>query len=413
MKTEVLIIGGGMAGILCAYMLQNAGVPYILAEADRICGGVTGNTTAKITAQHGLIYDNLLRRLGVERARQYYEANRQALERYRDICRGLDCDFETRDSYVYTRNDPGKLEKEMTALTHIGVQPQWAETTELPFCVDGAIRFPEQAQFHPLKFVKAIAKSLNIYEHTRVLSFDGSRYQTEQGTILPKRTIVATHFPMWNKHGLFPLKLYQDRSYVLALEGVKPVTGMYVDGSGKGLSFRMVGDQLLLGGGSHRTGKSGGGWAELEDAAVKHYPGGAEVHRWATQDCMSLDGMPYIGQYSSETPRLFVAAGFNKWGMTGAMAAAQVLCDLVQDKENPYAALFSPRRRMYFPQLAANACHAAVNLLTPTAPRCPHMGCALKWNCQEHSWDCPCHGSRFGADGTLLDNPATGNLKRR
>lgn len=146
---------------------------------------------------------------------------------------------------------------------------------------------------------------------------------------------------------------------------------------------------------------------------MRNIPGAKEVCRWATQDCMTLDGVPYIGQYSKRTPNLYVATGFNKWGITSSMVASMVLCDLVQGRENPYADIFSPSRTMLRPQLFINGFEAAVNLLTPTKPRCPHMGCALKWHPQEHSWDCPCHGSRFADDGKLLDNPATGDLKKR
>ena len=186
---------------------------------------------------------------------------------------------------------------------------------------------------------------------------------------------------------------------------------MYLGAEENGLSFRMQGDQLLLGGGGHRTGKQGGNWQVLEDFARTHYPEAHITHRWATQDCMSLDGVPYIGRYSRRTPNLFVATGFNKWGMTTSMVAAQLLSDLVLDIENPYADVFSPSRSMLRKQLAVNGLEATINLLTPTRKRCPHLGCALKWNPQEHSWDCPCHGSRFEEDGTLIDNPSTDDLK--
>ena len=188
---------------------------------------------------------------------------------------------------------------------------------------------------------------------------------------------------------------------------------MYLDEAENGLSFRSHNGRLILGGGGHRTGKQGGSWQELEAFAAAHYPDANITHRWATQDCMTLDGMPYIGQYSANTPNLYVATGFNKWGMTGSMASALLLTDLILGKPNPYAGLFSPSRSMLHPQLGINMLESAKNLLTPTAPRCPHLGCALKWNPQEHSWDCPCHGSRFTAEGELIDNPATGDLKKR
>lgn len=198
---------------------------------------------------------------------------------------------------------------------------------------------------------------------------------------------------------------------MLALENVPEINGIYVDESDKGLSFRQNGDLLILGGGSHRTGKKGGNWTELRSFVMKHWPKARERAHWATQDCMSLDGVPYIGQYSNETPNLFLATGFNKWGMTGSMAAAVILRDLVQEKENPYSALFSPSRTILRPQLAVNGFESLVHLLTPTKPRCPHLGSALKWNPQERSWDCPCHGSRFSEKGALLTNPAINDLK--
>jgi glycine/D-amino acid oxidase-like deaminating enzyme len=214
---------------------------------------------------------------------------------------------------------------------------------------------------------------------------------------------------MNNKHGAYFLKMYQSRSYELALENAGSVDGMYVDGNG-GLSFRQYGDLLLLGGGGHRTGKPGGGWAALEDFVKRYYPGAKERFRWATQDCMTLDGLPYIGRYSKRTPNLYVATGFNKWGMTSSMVAAELLGDLVQGRGNLYASVFDPSRTVLHPQLAVNMLEAAKSLMTFTKPRCPHMGCALKWNKQERSWDCPCHGSRFTEDGKLLNNPATDDL---
>lgn len=411
LKTDVLVIGGGLAGLLCAYWLTRAGADCALVEADRLCGGVTGNTTAKLTFQHGLIYSKLLREFGPEKARLYLEANRGALGKYRELCREIDCEFEERDSYVYALTDRRKLDRELEALERLGFRAEFAETAALPMPTAGAVRFPKQAQFHPLKFAAAVARGLRIYEHTKVLELGPGTAVTNHGTVTAQTIVAATHFPILNKHGAYFLKLYQQRSYVLALENAPAVGGMYVDEGEKGLSFRDYGDYLLLGGGGHRTGKKGGGWRELEAFAREHYPQARVAARWATQDCMTLDGVPYAGPYSRGTEGLYAVTGFNKWGMTSAMAAALVLADLVQGKENPYAALSDPSRSVFRPQMAANAWASAVGLLTPTVPRCPHMGCALKYNAQEHSWDCPCHGSRFGEDGRLIDNPATDDKK--
>lgn len=406
-KTDVLIIGGGIAGILCAHKLKSEGVDCLLVEATEICGGITKNTTAKITLQHGWIYDKMIKRFGVDYAKLYAEAQNKASKEYARLCESIDCDYETRDSCVYSLNDRKKMEKEVFALNRIGVRAEFSDACELPFSVAGVVCVKDQAQFHPLKFLYAMTKDLPIYEHTKVLELQPHQAKTNRGEITYQKLIVATHFPILNKHGWYPLKLYQHRSYVIALKGAQNPNGMYVDEAHTGLSFRSYGELLLLGGGGHRTGKQGGCWQELEDFAKKHYKNAEIVGKWATQDCMTLDDIPYIGQYSKSTPDVFVATGFNKWGMTNSMVAAELLCDLVQDKSNPYAEVFSPSRRALRPQLALNALESAIGILTPTAPRCPHLGCALKYNRVEHTWDCPCHGSRFTEDGELIDNPAT------
>lgn len=417
MKTDVLIIGGGMTGILCALLLHRAGVPYALVEAETVCSGVTKNTTAKITSQHGLIYDRLIRTFGVERAKGYLSANEAALQKYREFCRGIDCDFEEKSSYVYSRSDRRKLEQELIALEKLGFPAEYTEHLPLPFATAGAVCFPRQAQFHPLKFTAAISRGLHIYEHTAVRELIGTTTVTDSGRIAAEKIIVATHFPFLNKHGSYFLKQYQHRSYVLALERAADVDGMYVDEAQDGLSFRNHKNLLLLGGAGRRTGKQGGAeallpWQRLRDFAGRHYPDSVEKYHWATQDCMSLDGVPYIGPYSASTSGLYTATGFNKWGMTSAMVSAMILSDLVQGKKNPFSDVFSPSRSILHPQLALNGLEAAAGLLSPTVKRCPHLGCALKWNPQEQSWDCPCHGSRFTEEGNRIDGPATGNLRQ-
>ena len=410
-RTDVLIIGGGIAGILCAYLLEQSGVNYTLVEANRICSGITKNTTAKITSQHGMIYHKLLKRFGPEKTRMYLEANEAARKEYHKLCKEMDCEFEARSSFVYSLDKPQKVKQELEALRRIGYRAEYTDVIPLPFSIAGAVKFPNQAQFNPLQFLAHIAKGLSIYEHTKVRELMPNGAITEHGKITASKIIVATHFPFLNKHGSYFLKMYQHRSYVLALKGAPDVNGMYVDEADKGLSFRNYKDLLLLGGGSHRTGKKGGNWAELSDFAKQYYPDSKETYRWATQDCMTLDEVPYIGQYSRNTPSLYVATGFHKWGMTSAMVSAMILRDMILGKDNPYAPAFSPSRTMLRPQLAINAFETTANLLTPTTRRCPHLGCALNWNPQERSWDCPCHGSRFTKDGEVIDNPATDDLR--
>ncbi|HPT84792.1 MAG TPA: FAD-dependent oxidoreductase [Bacillota bacterium] len=410
---DVLIVGGGLAGLLCAYMLKEAGIDYVLTEAGKICSGVTKNTTAKITSQHGLIYDKLIRRFGIEKAKLYLRANEEALQRYRELCKKIGCHFEEKENIVYSTKSKSKIDKEIAALKALGYPAESLDSLSLPFPIQiaGAVKFPRQAQFNPLEFASAISRGLRIYEHTRVREFIDTTAVTDRGKIFAKRIVIATHYPIINKHGLYFIKMYQHRSYVIALEGAPPIDGMFVDEAPDGMSFRMYENLLFVGGGDHRTGKQGGGWQVLRDFARKNMPRAVEKYHWATQDCITLDEVPYIGRYSKNTENLYVATGFNKWGMTSSMVAASLLCELLKGKSSPYEAVFDPSRSILRPKLLLNAGSAVVNILTPTSPRCPHMGCALKWNPTERTWDCPCHGSRFDADGRLIDGPATGNIR--
>ena len=410
-KTDVLIIGGGMCGILCAYMLKNAGVDCVLAEADKICAGVTNGTTAKITFQHGLIYDKIIKKYGVEKAKLYYKSQKYAFDRLSEMASRIDDDFEICDSLVYSMDDRQEIESEAEALEKIGCKAEFCENTELPFDIAGAVKIENQANFHPLKFAYNIAKHLKIYENTKILGLKSGTAITNNGRIFAKKIIVATHFPFINKHGGYFIKMYQHRSYVLALKNATNIKDMYVDEKMDGLSFRSCGELLLLGGGSHRTGSPGGNWEELKKFSKKYYPDSQEVGRWATQDCMSLDSIPYIGKYSKSTSDLYVATGFNKWGMTSSMVSAILLKDMICEKKSEFEELYSPSRDIFHPQLAVNIFESFKGLMSLSAPRCPHLGCALKYNRQEHSWDCPCHGSRFEENGKLINNPATDDKK--
>lgn len=411
-RTDVLVIGGGMAGILCAHRLQRAGVRCIVLEADVLGGGVTGSTTAKLSAGHGLLYAELLHRFGREHAQLYWLAQRRAIRAYDRLSREHPCDLQKTRGFVYVQEDRRALEREQRALEQIGADTSLVDALPLPMATAGAVCYPHEAQIHPLRLLYSLAKELTVFEHSRVVDLTPNRAITQKGAVTASRIVVATHFPFLNKHGAYFLKQYQYRSYVTALKNAAQYDGMYVDGMGKAPSFRNYGGWLLLGGGGHRTGKRGKGWRVLEGFAALHYPRAKEVARWATQDCMTLDRIPYVGQYGRRTPTLFVATGFNKWGMTGAMSAAMLLEDLILERKTIFSDLFSPTRTLLHPQLGINAFEAVTGLLFPARRRCPHLGCALKWNAAEHSWDCPCHGSRFDTEGHVLNNPANGDLKQ-
>jgi glycine/D-amino acid oxidase-like deaminating enzyme len=410
-KTSVAIIGGGITGILCGYMLKQNGVDCVVLEADRVCKGVTQNTTAKITSQHGLIYDNLIKNFGIEKAQMYLQANENALKRYAELCKNIPCEFERKDNYVYSVNNSKKINDELHALVRLGYNPDFITEIPVPIDIAGAVKFPNQAQFNPLQFLSSISKELTIFENTKVIEIRGNKAITETAEITADYFIVTTHFPFMNKYGGYFVKLYQERSYVLALQDGPEIDGMYVDEAKKGMSFRNYKNYLLIGGGDHRTGKDGGNYRELKSFWAIHYPELPIKYHWATQDCMSLDSIPYIGRYSKKIPNVFVATGFNKWGMTSGMVSAELLCDMILGKKNEYEELFSPSRSILTLQLPINAFETTVGLLTPTKKRCPHLGCALKWNSAEHTWDCPCHGSRFTEKGKLIENPATDDLK--
>lgn len=409
-KTDALVIGGGMAGLLTAYFLKEKGISCVVLESRKICSGTTGNTTAKITFQHGLIYSELIKK-GAEKAKGYYEASRQALEKYKELSESIKCDFEIRDNYIYSTDSRQKIEDELTALQKIGAEGSFYESLSLPFHTVGAVKTKNQAQLHPLLFASALAKDLEIYENSRVIEIKERTAVTEQGSVTAENIIVASHFPFINKHGLYSLKLYQHRSYVIALDGCEEINGMYLDEKENGLSLRSYRSLLLMGGGDHRTGKKGGNYTEIRRRARELYPEAQEKFHWASQDCMSLDSMPYIGSYSESTHRLYTLTGFNKWGMTGAMSGALILADLICGRVNPYSELFSPSRSMLTPQIFLNGAESLLGYLYPTVRRCPHLGCALRYNKAEHSWDCPCHGSRFTRGGRVLDGPANGNLR--
>lgn len=405
-KTDVLIVGGGLCGVLCAYFLSWAGVDYKLLESDRIGNGISGNTSAKITALQGLTYNKLISSFGKDKAQLYLKANTEALERYAKMSKNIECDFTFKPAYTYTLRDRKVIEDEVFAIRSLGGKAEYVDKVSLPFEVLGAVKMPKQAQFHPMKFIDKISENLNIYENSRVIKISQNKAYTEKGSVTAKKIIIATHFPFLNLYGGYFLKMYQNRSYMMVLEDASDIDGMFVDEDMDGMSFRNHGSTLIVGAGGSRTGLYNPGIKKLDNFHKKYYPKTKKSHTWAAQDCMSLDSLPYIGKYSAVKSDLYVATGFNKWGMTTSMISALILRDMVMERENEYEELFSPQRSIMHRQLLCNGIEAVRNMASISTKRCSHLGCALKWNKYEHSWDCPCHGSRFDNTGNILDNPA-------
>lgn len=414
---EILVVGGGLTGLLTAFYLQRCGKEVMVLEADTIASGQTERTTAKITSQHGVKYSKLLRTVGQEKAKLYAQANEKAIGEYEKLIseRNIDCQFTKAPAYLYTCQKEALLRDEAEAARKLGIDAAFTQETELPFEVSGAVCFQNQACFSPLEFLKDIASELEIREYTKVTAVKGKKVFAGEEVFEAEKIIIATHFPIRNVPGFYFLRQHQERSYVLALSGGKKVKGMYLGIDADGLSLRQAGDFLLLGGSSVRTGenKTGRAYQALQQAAEQYFPECRIEKHWAAQDCMPHDGIPFIGKYSMFTPNLYVATGFQKWGMTTAMIAAQILRDEICGEKNPYAALFRPQRINFLAgigNLYLDIGKSVKGLLQgffgKKEMRCPHMGCRLSWNPDERSWDCPCHGSRFDENGKLMDNPA-------
>lgn len=469
---DAIVIGAGIAGILTAYELKQKGVNVKVLEAGRACCGVTRNTTAKITSQHNLIYDKLIKSAGIEKARQYYLANEQAVRRYEEIINqmNIDCDFEHQPAYVYSTENIAEIEKELDACRKLEIPAYFVTDTLLPFSIKGAVRFENQAQFHPLKFLNGIVQSIDIYEDTKVIEIDDRKIiiaDNAETDVLksnnPKTTkcitadhiIIASHYPFINTPGYYFMRMHKERSYVIAYKNAPMLDGMYISSDDNGYSFRNYKDCLFLGGAGHRTGKNemGGRYDMLRKAAKEYFGDMEEALKWSAGDCMSIDQIPYIGRFSESTENMYIATGFNKWGMSSSMAAAGIISDMITGRDNENAEVFSPSRFHLTASISNIAADGAetikgIFLKKLTIPQeeldhietgksgivqyegekigayrdendelhlvsviCTHLGCLLEWNPDELSWDCPCHGSRFDYKGNVIDNPAQENLE--
>lgn len=457
-SADIVVIGAGMAGILTAYLLKQQGKNVIILEADRIAGGQTKNTTAKITSQHGLIYDKLIRKYGWKKARLYAQANEEAIQKFQQIVEQnhIDCDFQRIPAFLYSKQEEELLRKEAEAAARLGLPVSFQESSSLPFSTVGTVRFENQAQFHPLKFIQGIAEHLVIYENTMVYSVRGHKIYTNRGLVTAERIVFATHYPFLIIPGFYFIRQHQERSYIVAFSGAGKLEGVYYSIDEQGLSLRTEQDLLLVGAGGHRTGKNeaGGKYEYIRKQAERYFPEGREVAHWSAQDCVTHDMLPFIGAYSIFRPYWYVATGFQKWGMTLSMVSAMIICNEICGIPHPYGKLFTPWRchpLVSAPKLAVDLDTSIKGLLAGyhlfscgreedleyghggivrkgfrrygcyrdeqgkfhrISLRCPHMGCELLWNSDEKSWDCPCHGSRFDYDGRLIDNPARENKKK-
>ncbi|MFD0959818.1 FAD-dependent oxidoreductase [Paenibacillus chungangensis] len=473
--TEAVVVGGGITGITTAYLLARAGLKVVLLEADKLLHGTTGHTTAKITSQHDLIYDMLIKKAGKEKAALYYQANRDAMqfilhtiEQY-----DMDCGLSVEDAYVFTNSVDyiPDLESEMNAYSALGIEGEFVDSIPLSIPAKAAVRMNKQAQFHPLRYLSTLIREIvkegvDIYEGTTAVDVQkGSLPQvvTSEGhTVTCKYVVSCSHFPFYDGGGFYFAKMYAERSYVLGIKTEAEFPGgMYISAEEPKRSIRSAAMEdgsklLLIGGQSHKTGQgicTINHYEMLGQYAVRHFQLQEIAYRWSAQDLITGDDMPYIGRITESSPNIFVATGYKKWGMTSGTAAAMLISDLIMGRQNPYEQLFAPSRSMSLgtlKNLAVENADVAKHLIAGKLgmtyrtmeelgedegaivrvqgrragaykdsdgklhlvdTTCTHMGCEVEWNDGDRTWDCPCHGSRFSISGEVIEGPADKPLK--
>ncbi len=476
LNCDVCIIGGGITGITCAYYLSKHGFNVIILEKDLLAKKASGNTTAKITSQHGLFYEYLNNSFSKKFAKDYLTANEIAMNNIENIIKSenIECDFERQSSYIYTNSesDIDKIKNETAILNSLGFPAEYTTSIPLPVSdIAGAIKFPNQAQFHPRKYLAGICNSIlnnkvKIFENTKVYDVKKEKDYyltfTKNNKIKSKYVILASHYPIINVPGFYFLKMYQETSYLIGLETKQELfEGMYLSSNSPSVSFRTAkfGNKklLIVGGSSHKVGAKtdlSNSYKFLEEQAKVLYPDAKLIYKWNTQDCISLDKIPYIGRFSNLLPNMYVTTGFKKWGMTSSNVAANIITDKILGKENPYEYVFSSTRfhpiknnkelgnmvkevtyslainKLKIPKDTLNNiakddgkiievdgkkvgvyrdCNDKIHTIEPI---CSHLGCELSWNNLDKTWDCPCHGSRFDYNGHSLYDPSIKDLKK-
>ncbi|PKR76887.1 FAD-dependent oxidoreductase [Halalkalibacillus sediminis] len=475
LNVDVVIVGGGITGINTAYLLSQENLSIALIDSGKLCSGTTGHTTAKLTAQHGLIYNDLINSFSEKEARLYYEAQSDAMSTYERLIKemNIDCDLEKKDAYIFsdTGENADKIVEESQAYEKLNIKGQLVN--ELPFnlSVENALIMENQAQFHPLKYLNHLIREISdqgvkIFEDTTAVKIDTDSprpivHTRNKQRITAAKVIIASHFPFYEGIGLYSAKMHAERSYVIAAKSkLNKIDGMHLGIDSATRSVRLTKyngeDILLIGGESHKAGK--------ETETMKRYKllekFGKEVFgieeilfRWSTQDLVTVDKLPYIGPLTSNTNDVLVATGFRKWGMTNSLVAAKVMKNTITGDVNPYEGLFTPARWKDHPRVREFAMEAGsmatefikgkldhprdhISGLEPDQgihveidgqrkgaykdtngevfivdTTCTHAGCEVNWNEAERTWDCPCHGSRFTYKGEVFEGPAEKPLK--
>ena len=476
--TDICIIGGGLTGLNLAYNLRKYNIKTILIEKDRICKSTSGNSTAKITSQHGLIYKYLADSKGIDFAKKYYKANEKAIGNIANIIKNenIDCDFEYQPSYVFTENisDIQKIKEEASIINKFGGKAEYLEAKDIEISnlvkTIAGVKFENQAYFNPYKYANALAKicsnsQIHIYEKTKAVDVideeNGYLIKTENGCeIKTKYLIITTKYPIVNIPGFYFLKMYQSTSYGIGMKTKQKVfNGMYINSEKPTISLRMAKDKdgyiLIVVGSDYKTGEEkdlSNSYTRLEKIAREIYPKGEIKYHWNTEDCITLDKIPYIGEFSKVWKNCYVATGFNKWGMTTSKIAADIIIDKIMGFENEYEKIFTATRVDPVKNIkeVGNMVKTSMDALVikklemskeevnqiqkgegkiveidgkkvgiykneqgeiyKINPVCKHLGCELTWNNLDKTWDCPCHGSRYDYQGNLLYGPSVKDL---
>lgn len=469
-KVDVAIVGGGMVGITTAVLLKKRGLKVAVVEAERILQGTTGHTTAKITSQHSLIYARIKKEMGDELAHQYADANESAIHMIDSLIKenNIDCDFSWRPAFMYTNDQKyiTDIEDEARAAASFGIKASIEDKLPLPVPLKIALKFDKQAQFHPVKYLKVLAEKIpgdgsSIFEKTPAINIDKDTNQviTREGhTITADRIIIASHYPFFDGGGMYFSRIYADKSYIIGVKVEEEFPeGMFINAESPTRSLRSQpykdGEIVLIGGEHHKTGDGSNlnqHYQNLLDFAYQNYEVQEVLYRWSTQDCMTADGVPYVGNLTGRYPNLYVATGFCKWGMTNSTASAMILSDLITEGDNPWAPVYNPTRfnLASLKSIVIENMDVAKEYITGKLAKlpdnveiangeakevgidgqrigayrdeqgelhmiditCTHLGCELKWNDAETTWDCPCHGSRFSPDGDIVEGPAFNHL---